>query len=73
MTHTEAVIEVARRMELLGPSLELLELDSFTIIAFVSELENLVGIAVPMENLIQQNFSTVQAVVELLEALEAQA
>ena len=68
-TSEEIVRNIAAKLESLDSDGNLMEMDSLTVLDFVTELEERTGKTVPTTQIRRSNFESVQAIVGLLERL----
>lgn len=68
-TSEEIVRNIAAKLESLDSDGNLMEMDSLTVLDFVTELEEKTGKTVPTTQIRRSNFESVQAIVGLLERL----
>ena len=68
-TSEEIVRDIAAKLESLDGDGNLMEMDSLTVLDFVTELEERTGKTVPTTQIRRSNFESVQAIVGLLERL----
>lgn len=68
-TSEEIVRNIAAKLQSLDSDGNLMEMDSLTVLDFVTELEEQTGKTVPTTQIRRSNFESVQAIVGLLERL----
>lgn len=71
MKNEDTVREVAAKLGMLDASGNLMEMDSLTVLDFVTELEGKIGKTIPTVHVRRSNFESVKAVSVLLDQLTA--
>lgn len=71
MSNEEIVREIAVKLAMLDPDGNLLEMDSLTVLDFVTELESRTSKTIPATHVRRTSFESIQSIVAMLEQLDA--
>ncbi|CAN5876499.1 hypothetical protein BH11MYX2_BH11MYX2_41190 [soil metagenome] len=71
MSNEEVVREIALKLAMLDPDGNLFEMDSLTVLDFVTELETRTSKAIPAVDVRRSNFESIQSIAAMLDQLDA--